>query len=79
MIVFTVLLVGLIQMIPLAVLAGLLVVIGLRLVSLAYLRSARRQGELVIYLITLTGVVFLNLWDSRCWCCCAGYLVSDAR
>jgi len=62
-IVFTVLLVGLIQMIPLAVLAGLLVVIGLRLVSLAHLRSARRQGELVIYLITLTGVVFLNLLE----------------
>jgi carbonic anhydrase len=62
-IVFTVLLVGLIQLIPLAVLAGLLVVIGLRLVKLAHLRSARRQGELVIYLITLTGVVFLNLLE----------------
>ncbi|MGH3836031.1 MAG: SulP family inorganic anion transporter [Pseudonocardiaceae bacterium] len=62
-IVFTVLLVGLIQLIPLAVLAGLLVVIGLRLVRLAHLRSARRQGELVIYLVTLTGVVFLNLLE----------------
>jgi carbonic anhydrase len=62
-IVFTVLLVGLIQMIPLAVLAGLLVVIGLRLVRFAHLRSARRQGELVIYLVTLTGVVFLNLLE----------------
>ncbi|MGH3822635.1 MAG: SulP family inorganic anion transporter [Pseudonocardiaceae bacterium] len=62
-IVFVVLLVGLIQLIPLAVLAGLLVVIGLRLVKLAHLRSARRQGELVIYLVTLTGVVFLNLLE----------------
>ncbi|MGQ0719583.1 MAG: SulP family inorganic anion transporter [Pseudonocardiales bacterium] len=62
-IVFTVLLVGLIQLIPLAVLAGLLVVIGLRLVRLAHLRSARRQGELVIYLVTVTGVVFLNLLE----------------
>ncbi|MGH4011103.1 MAG: SulP family inorganic anion transporter [Pseudonocardiaceae bacterium] len=62
-IVFTVLLVGLIQLIPLAVLAGLLVVIGLRLVRLAHLRSARRQGELVIYLVTVAGVVFLNLLE----------------
>lgn len=62
-IVFTVLLVGLIELIPLAVLAALLVVIGLRLVKLAHLRSASRQGELVIYLITVTGVVFLNLLE----------------
>ncbi len=62
-IVFTVVLAGLIQLIPLAVLAGLLVVIGLRLVKLAHLRSARRQGELMIYLVTLTGVVFLNLLE----------------
>ncbi len=62
-IVFTVLLIGLIQLIPLAVLAGLLVVIGLRLVKLAHLRSARRQGELVIYLVTVTSVVFLNLLE----------------
>ncbi|MGH3755911.1 MAG: SulP family inorganic anion transporter [Pseudonocardiaceae bacterium] len=62
-IVFTALLVGLIELIPLAVLAGLLVVIGLRLVKHAHLRSARRQGELVIYLVTVTGVVFLNLLE----------------
>jgi carbonic anhydrase len=62
-IVFAVLLVGLIELIPLAVLAGLLVVIGLRLVRLAHLRSARRQGELVIYLVTVAGVVFLNLLE----------------
>lgn len=62
-IVFTVLLVGLIELIPLAVLAGLLVVIGLRLVKLADLHRARRQGELTIYLITLAGVVLLNLLE----------------
>ncbi|MGH3872843.1 MAG: SulP family inorganic anion transporter [Pseudonocardiaceae bacterium] len=60
---FSVLLVGLIELIPLAALAGLLVVIGLRLVKLAHLRSAHRQGELVIYLITTAGVVFLNLLE----------------
>ncbi|MGH3935889.1 MAG: SulP family inorganic anion transporter [Pseudonocardiaceae bacterium] len=60
---FTVLLIGLIELIPLAALAGLLVVIGLRLTKLAHLRSAHRQGELVIYLITMAGVVFLNLLE----------------
>jgi carbonic anhydrase len=62
-IVFTVLLVGLIELIPLAVLAGLLVVIGLRLVKLADLHRARRQGELTIYLVTLASVVLLNLLE----------------
>lgn len=62
-IVFTVLLVGLIELIPLAVLAGLLVVIRLRLVKLADLHRARRQGELTIYLVTLAGVVLLNLLE----------------
>ncbi|MGH3840347.1 MAG: SulP family inorganic anion transporter [Pseudonocardiaceae bacterium] len=62
-IVFAVLFVGLIELIPLAVLAGLLVVIGLRLVKLAHLRTAHRQGELTIYLITVTAVVLLNLLE----------------
>jgi carbonic anhydrase len=60
---FSVLLVGLIELIPLAALAGLLVVIGLSLVKVADLRSAHRQGELVIYLVTVAGVVFLNLLE----------------
>ncbi|MGB6163631.1 MAG: SulP family inorganic anion transporter [Pseudonocardiaceae bacterium] len=60
---FSVLLVGLIQLIPLAALAGLLVVIGMRLVKLAHLRSAHQQGELTIYLVTMAGVVFLNLLE----------------
>ncbi|MGH3684714.1 MAG: SulP family inorganic anion transporter [Pseudonocardiaceae bacterium] len=62
-IVFVVLLVGLIELIPLAVLAGLLVVIGMRLVKLADLRCARRQGELTIYLVTVASVVLLNLLE----------------
>jgi carbonic anhydrase len=59
--VFAVLFVELIELIPLAVLAGLLVVIGVRLVKLADLRCARKNGELTIYLLTLAGVVWLNL------------------
>jgi carbonic anhydrase len=58
---FAVLFVELIELIPLAVLAGLLVVIGVRLVKLADLRCAHQQGELTIYLVTLAGVVLLNL------------------
>ncbi|MGH3535309.1 MAG: carbonic anhydrase, partial [Pseudonocardiaceae bacterium] len=60
---FSVLLVGLIELIPLAALAGLLVVIGVGLVKVADLRTAHRQGELVIYLVTMAGVVFLNLLE----------------
>ncbi len=60
---FSVLLVGLIELIPLAALAGLLVVIGLGLVKPADLRTAHRQGELMIYLVTMAGVVFLNLLE----------------
>jgi carbonic anhydrase len=56
-IMFVVLFIELIELIPLAVLAGLLVVIGMRLVKLAHLRSARRQGELTIYLVTMASVV----------------------
>ena len=58
---FAVLFVELIELIPLAVLAGLLVVIGVRLVKLADLRCAHQQGELTIYLVTLAVVVLLNL------------------
>jgi len=58
---FAVLFIELIELIPLAVLAGLLVVIGVRLVKFADLRCAHRHGELTIYLVTLAGVVLLNL------------------
>jgi carbonic anhydrase len=58
---FAVLFVELIELIPLAVLAGLLVVIGVRLVKFADLRCAHKHGELTIYLVTLAGVVLLNL------------------
>ncbi len=47
--------------IPLAVLAGLLVVIGVRLVNLAHIRDVRRHGESPVYFATLFGVVCINL------------------
>ncbi|WP_018684361.1 SulP family inorganic anion transporter [Actinokineospora enzanensis] len=58
---FTALLVGLVEQVPLAALAGLLVVIGLRLVRPADIGVARRHGELHVYTVTIAGVVLLNL------------------
>lgn len=60
---FSVLLVGLVEQVPFAALAGLLVVIGLQLVKVAHIRAARRDGELAVHLVTTAGVVFLNLLE----------------
>ena len=59
--VFSVALVGLVEQIPMAALAGLLVVVGLQLVDLGNIKSARRHGELPVYLVTIACVVFLDL------------------
>ncbi|WP_041939561.1 MULTISPECIES: SulP family inorganic anion transporter [Frankia] len=50
-----------VEWIPLAALAGLLVVVGVRLVDVAHLRHVRRHGELPVYVVTLVGVVSLDL------------------
>ncbi|MET0455762.1 MAG: bifunctional SulP family inorganic anion transporter/carbonic anhydrase [Mycobacterium sp.] len=60
---FSVFLVNVIEMIPTAALAGLLIVIGIQLVKLAHIDLARRTGELFIYGVTLLSVVFLNLLE----------------
>ncbi|MQA10844.1 MAG: carbonic anhydrase [Pseudonocardiaceae bacterium] len=61
--VFALLVVGLIERIPTAVLAGLLVVIGIQLVKLADMKAARSNGELFVYFATVVGVVTLNLLE----------------
>lgn len=61
--VFSALFAGMIQLIPLSVLAGLLVVIGTRLIKLADIKTSRRTGDLLVYLVTLGCVVFLNLLE----------------
>lgn len=58
---FSVLLVGVVELVPFAALAGLLVVIGAQLVKVAHIRAAHRDGELAVYLATTLGVVFLDL------------------
>ncbi|MFC9551654.1 SulP family inorganic anion transporter [Rhodococcus sp. NPDC056960] len=61
--VFAALLTALVEQIPMAALAGLLIVIGIQLVKLAHLRTARRTGDLWVYGVTVAGVDFLNLLE----------------
>ncbi|WP_280435077.1 bifunctional SulP family inorganic anion transporter/carbonic anhydrase [Nocardia carnea] len=63
LLVFSVALVSLVEQIPLAALAGLLIVIGVQLVKLAHIRLAHRTGDLLVYAVTLLAVVFLNLLE----------------
>jgi carbonic anhydrase len=60
---FSVALAGLVQQIPKAALAGLLIVIGIQLVKLAHIKLARRTGDLLVYAVTVLAVVFLNLLE----------------
>ncbi len=54
---------GLAQLIPSAALAGLLIVIGMQLVKIAHIETARRTGDLAVYVVTVLCVVFLNLLE----------------
>ncbi|WP_216217547.1 bifunctional SulP family inorganic anion transporter/carbonic anhydrase [Amycolatopsis aidingensis] len=59
--VFVLLLAGLIENIPLAALAGLLVHVGAKLVNWQQIRTVAEHGDLPLYLVTLFGVVFVDL------------------
>jgi carbonic anhydrase len=61
--VFALGLVWVIELIPLAALAGLLIVVGGQLIKVADLRAAHEHGELVLYLATMVGVMALNLLE----------------
>lgn len=54
---------NLVELIPKAALAGLLIVIGVQLIKLAHIRLAWRTGNFAIYAITIVCVVFLNLLE----------------
>jgi carbonic anhydrase len=58
---FVLLLTGLLKLIPMAALAAVLVVVGLRLVSIAHVRTFMRHRELPVYATTVAGVVLLDL------------------
>ncbi|MFC9995310.1 SulP family inorganic anion transporter [Nocardia sp. NPDC127526] len=61
--VFSVLLVSVVQQIPKSALAGLLIVVGIQLVKTAHIKLAHRTGDLLVYVVTVLGVVFLNLLE----------------
>ncbi|MGS2805230.1 SulP family inorganic anion transporter [Nocardia sp. MW-W600-9] len=61
--VFSVALVGVVEQIPKAALAGLLIVIGMQLIKLAHIKRALRTGDLLVYVVTVAGVVFANLLE----------------
>lgn len=48
-------------LVPLTVLAGLLVVVGVKLVNVHHIRELHRRGELIVYVATVGGVVGINL------------------
>ncbi|MDQ4110580.1 MAG: bifunctional SulP family inorganic anion transporter/carbonic anhydrase [Actinomycetota bacterium] len=58
---FALVLVGLVEQIPLAALAGLLIMMGTGLVRPADISQAHARGELWIYGLTIAGVLALNL------------------
>lgn len=51
----------LVEEIPTAALAGLLIVIGVELLKPAHIETALRNGDLTVYVVTAASVVFLNL------------------
>jgi carbonic anhydrase len=61
MLLFVSLLGSYLGLVPLTVLAGLLVFVGAKLVNAHHIRELRRRGELVVYLVTVFGVVGINL------------------
>ncbi|MFP2910719.1 SulP family inorganic anion transporter [Pyxidicoccus sp. 3LFB2] len=48
-------------LVPLTVLAGLLVVVGVKLVNVDHIKELSHRGELPVYLVTVAGVVGINL------------------
>ncbi|MEN3941063.1 SulP family inorganic anion transporter [Prosthecobacter sp. SYSU 5D2] len=59
--IFALFLGGVIEQVPLAVLAGLLVHVGINLVNLHHIRELRTHNEAPIYFATLLGVTCVNL------------------
>ena len=58
---FVAVLAGLLRNIPLAALAGLLVHVGAKLVYVKHIKEVLRHGDLPVYVVTLLGVVGLDL------------------
>jgi len=61
MLLFVTLLASVLGLVPLTVLAALLVFVGVKLVNTQHIRELRRRGELPVYVVTVAGVVGINL------------------
>ncbi|MGP3926170.1 SulP family inorganic anion transporter [Streptomyces sp. 8N616] len=57
------LLVGVLELIPLAVLAALVMVVGVQMVNLTHIRSVQRHREVLVYAATLAAVVLLGVLE----------------
>lgn len=60
---FVLLLANVLELIPMAALAGVLIVVGARLVHAGHLRNLKLHGELAVYGATVLGVVALGLLE----------------
>ncbi|MET7618386.1 SulP family inorganic anion transporter [Streptomyces sp. NPDC005408] len=56
-------LVPLLDLIPLGALAALVMVVGVQMVSIAHLRSVRRNREMLVYAVTLASVVLAGVLE----------------
>ncbi|MZD08413.1 transporter [Streptomyces sp. SID5785] len=59
----TLLLVPLLELIPLASLAALVMAVGIRMVSLHHIRTVTRHREVLVYVVTTLGVVALGVLE----------------
>ncbi|MES9807342.1 bifunctional SulP family inorganic anion transporter/carbonic anhydrase [Streptomyces sp. CS081A] len=57
------LLVPVIDLIPLPALAALVMVVGIQMVSITHIRTITRHREVVVYAVTLTGVVLIGILE----------------
>uniref|UniRef100_UPI0015F10ADC SulP family inorganic anion transporter n=1 Tax=Streptomyces phytophilus TaxID=722715 RepID=UPI0015F10ADC len=57
------LLVGMLELIPLAALGALVMVVGIQMVKISHVRSVRRHREVVVYAATVAGVVVLGVLE----------------
>ncbi|MGA9873098.1 MAG: SulP family inorganic anion transporter [Rhodococcus sp. (in: high G+C Gram-positive bacteria)] len=61
--IFSVLFISVVELVPFAALAGLLVMIGVQLIKLADIKIASKTGDIAVYAVTVVGVVALNLLE----------------
>lgn len=59
----TALLVGVLELIPLAALAALVMVVGIQMVKITHIRNVTRHREVLVYSATMAGVVLLGVLE----------------